>query len=68
MEFDRYKLVPSAYGIEFKHDFKHDGNDETYILNKTRPRILPCEPQIILVDMIIFYHLIAHTVVYYLGS
>ena len=29
MEFDRYKLVPSAYGIEFKHDFKHDGNDET---------------------------------------
>ena len=29
MEFDRYKLVSSAYWIEL--DFKHDGNDETYI-------------------------------------
>ena len=28
MEFDRYKLMSSAYWIE--SDFKHDGNDETY--------------------------------------
>ena len=30
MEFNWYKLVSS------------DGNDETYILNKTGPRMLPC--------------------------
>ena len=40
MEFDRYNLLPSAYWIEL--DFKHDGNDETNILNKTGPRMLSC--------------------------
>ena len=39
MEFDRYKLVNFAYWIDL--DFKHDGNDETYILKKTGPRMLP---------------------------
>ena len=41
MEFDRYKLVSSAYWIEL--NFKQDGNDERCILNKTRPGMLPCE-------------------------
>ena len=40
MEVDRYKLVPSTYLIEL--DFRHGSNDETYILNKTGPRMLPC--------------------------
>ena len=66
MEFDRYKLVPSAYSVEL--DFKHEGNDETHILNKTVGRCCPVEPQSIFVDMTVFYYLIAHTVVYYLDS
>ena len=36
MEFDRYKLVNFAYWIDL--DFKHDGNDETYILKKNRAK------------------------------
>ena len=40
MEFDRYKQVSSAYWMEL--DFIRDGNDETYILNKTGPNMLPC--------------------------
>ena len=39
MEFDRYKLVNFVYRIDL--DFKHDGNDETYIFKKTGPRMLP---------------------------
>ena len=66
MGFDRYKLVPSAYSVEL--DFKHEGNDETHILNKTVGRCCPVEPQSIFVDMTVFYYLIAHTVVYYLDS
>ena len=58
--------MPSAYSVEL--DFKHEGNDETHILNKTVGRCCPVEPQSILVDMTGFYYLIAHTVVYYLDS
>ena len=36
MDFDRYKLVNFAYWIDL--DFKHDGNDETYILKKNRAK------------------------------
>ena len=39
MKFDRYKLATYAYWIDL--DFEHDGNDKTYILNKTGPRMLP---------------------------
>ena len=67
MEFDRYKLVSSAYWIEL--DFKHDGNGETCILNKTGPRMLHCgTTRYVGQYEDFFYHLIAHTVVYYLGS
>ena len=37
MKFDRYKLVPSTYLIKLY--FKHDDNDETYILNKTGAKL-----------------------------
>ena len=40
MKFDRYKLASSAYWIEL--DFKHDGNDETHILNNIEPRMPSC--------------------------
>ena len=66
MEVDRYKLVLPAYSIEL--DFRHNSNDETYVLNKTGPRILPCGTQNILMHKRIFYHLIASTIVHSLGS